>query len=65
MDVSVLHSFFFRPSFVPLDFIGNAFNKTVITNLLKFHNGHSRGSIVRKGMNDTQSTKEILITFVK
>ena len=33
MDVSVLHYFSLRPSFVPLSFNDKVFNKTVITNL--------------------------------
>ena len=65
MDVSVLHSFSLRPSFAPLGFIGKVFNKTILTNFLKFHNGHSRESVIGKGVNDNQFTKIMLTTFVK
>ena len=65
MDVRVLHSFSLRPSFVPLGFIGKVFNETIVTNFLKFHNGHSRGSVIGKGVNDNQFTKRMLTTFGK
>ena len=57
MDVIVLHSFSLRSSFVPLGFTSKVFNKVVLTNFFKFHNGHSRGSVIRKGVNDNQFTK--------
>ena len=57
--------FFLHPGFVPLGITGKVFNEAVITNFLKFHSGHSRGSAIRKGVNDIQSTKGMLVTFVK
>ena len=57
MDVSVLYSFSLRPSFVPLGFASKVFNEVVLTNFLRFHNGHSRGSVIRKCVNDNQFTK--------
>ena len=65
MDVTVLHSFSLRPSFVPLGFIDKVFNETILTNFLKFHNGNSKGSVTRKGVNDNQFTRRMLTTFVK
>ena len=58
MDISILHSFAFRPSFVPLGFIGKVFNKTILTYLHKFINGHLRGGVIRKCVNDNQFTNE-------
>ena len=40
MDVCVLHFFSLQPGFVPLSFTGKVFNEAVLTNFLKFHNGH-------------------------
>ena len=57
MDVSVFDSFSFHPNFVQLGFIDKVFNKIVLTNFFKFHNNHSRGSIIRKNVNDNQFTK--------
>ena len=65
MDVSVLYYFSLGPGFVPLDFTGKVFNEAVITNFLKFHNGYSRGSVIRKCVNDDQFTNGMLTTFVK
>ena len=65
MDVSVLHYFSLRSSFVPLDFTGEVFNETVLINFLKFHNGHSMESVIRKCVNNNQFTKRMLATFVK
>ena len=43
MDVRVLYTFSLRLGFVPLGFISKVFNEVILTNFLKFHNGHSRG----------------------
>ena len=34
-------------------FTGKIFNKTVVINSLRFHNGRLRGSVIRKCVNDT------------
>ena len=65
MDVSVLHYFSLRPGFVPLSFTEKFFNEAVLTNFLKFRNGHSRWGVIRKEVNGNQFTKEMLATFVK
>ena len=65
MNVSVLHSFSLHPGFIPLGFSSKVFNEAVLTNFLKFHNGHSRRSVIRKYVNDNQFTKGMLTTFVK
>ena len=59
---TILHYFlvvsiFPRPVFVPVDFIDKVFNEPVITNFFKVHNGHSKDIVIRKSVNDTQSTK--------
>ena len=56
---------FLRPDFVSLGFTGKVFNEIVLTNFLKFHNRHSRGGVIRKSVNDTQTTKRMLVTFAK
>ena len=63
MDVNVLHSFSLCPNFVPLGFIDKVFNEAILTNFLKLHNGHSKGSA--KCVNNNHFTKEMLATFVK
>ena len=65
MDVSVLHSFFLRSGFVPLGLTSKVFNEVVLINFLKFHNDHSRESVIRKDVNDNQFTKGKLAIFVK
>ena len=65
MDVSVSHSFSLDPGFFPLGFAGKVFNEVVLTNSLKFHDGHSRRSVIRKCVNDNQFTKGMWVTFVK
>ena len=65
MDASVLHFFSLRLNFVPLGFTSKVFNEAILTNFLKFHNGHSSGSVIRKYENDNQFTKEMLVNFVK
>ena len=46
-------------------FTGKVFNKTVLTNFLKSHNGHSRGSVIKKCVNDNQFTEGMLTNFIK
>ena len=41
MDVSLLYYFFLRAGFA-IEFYWQCFNEAVLTNLLKFHVGHSR-----------------------
>ena len=65
MDVSVLHSFSFRIGFVPQSFTSKVFIEAILTNFLKFHNGNSRGSVIKKCVNDNQFIKGMLTTFVK
>ena len=40
MDVSVLHYFSFCLGFVLLGFNDKVFNQAILTNFLKFQNGH-------------------------
>ena len=65
MNVSVMHFFSLHQGFFLVGFSSKVYNEAVLTNFLKFHNGHSRGSIVRKCMNDNQFTKGMFATFVK
>ena len=65
MDVGVLHFFSLRLGFVPLVFTDKVFNVAILTNFLKFHNGHSRGGVIRKDVNDNQFIKGMLATFIK
>ena len=65
MDVSVLHSFSLCLGFIPLGFTCKVFNDAILPNFLKFHNDHLRESVIRKCVNDTQSTEGMLATFVK
>ena len=65
MNVSVLHYFSLLSGFVSLGFTGKVFNEVVLTNFHKFHNGYSRGSVIRKSVNDNQFSKGMLDTFVK
>ena len=65
MNVNVLHSFFLCPDFVILCFTSKVFNETVLTIFLKFYNDNSRGSVIRKYVNNIQYIKGMLVTFVK
>ena len=45
---------------VPLNFIDNVFNETILTNFLKFYNGYSKESVIKKEVNDDEFTKRML-----
>ena len=45
---------------VPLNFIDNVFNEAILANFLKFYNGYSKESVIRKEVNDDEFTKRML-----